>query len=67
MLVLESLLILWIIVALVIVFERRVYRNIIYFGIFSLVTSVCFLLLGSPDVAMAEAAIAVFDYNNIAA
>ena len=58
--ILEVLLIIWIISALVIVFERRVYRNIIYFGIFSLITSVCFLMLGAPDVAMAEAAIAVF-------
>ena len=58
--IIEILLIIWIIVALIIVFERRVYRNIIYFGIFSLITSVCFLVLGSPDVAMAEAAIAVF-------
>ena len=58
--IIEVLLIIWIISALVIVFERRVYRNIIYFGIFSLITSVCFLMLGAPDVAMAEAAIAVF-------
>ena len=56
----EILLIIWIISALIILFERRVYRNIIYFGIFSLITSLCFLMLGSPDVAMAEAAIAVF-------
>ncbi|MDR2183749.1 MAG: DUF4040 domain-containing protein [Clostridiales bacterium] len=58
--IMEVILIIWIIAALVIIFESRVYRNIIYFGIFSLITSVCFLMLGSPDVAMAEAAIAVF-------
>ncbi|MCL2574269.1 MAG: DUF4040 domain-containing protein [Defluviitaleaceae bacterium] len=58
--IIEFLLLTWIILAFILLFERRVYRNIIYFGIFSLITSVCFLMLGSPDVAMAEAAIAVF-------
>jgi len=57
---LEIMLVIWIIAALPIVFERRMYRIVIYFAIFSLITSVCFLLLGAPDVAMAEAAVAVF-------
>ena len=57
---LEALLLLWITCAVCIVFERRVYRIIIYFGIFSLVTSLCYLLLGAPDVAMAEAGISAF-------
>jgi len=57
---LEVLLILWLVSSLFIVFERKVYRIIIYFGIFSLLTSVCYLLLGSPDVAMAEAGISAF-------
>ncbi|MCL2605135.1 MAG: DUF4040 domain-containing protein [Defluviitaleaceae bacterium] len=55
-----GVLVLWIISALVIVPERRTYRLIIYFCIFSLITSAAYFLLGSPDVAMAEAAIGVF-------
>ena len=57
---LPVLLILWILSGLLILFEGRVYRNIIYFGIFSLIASLCYLLLGAPDVAMAEAGISVF-------
>jgi multicomponent Na+:H+ antiporter subunit B len=45
---------------LLIVFERRVYRIIIYFGVFSLIISVAYLLLGAPDVAMAEAVTSAF-------
>ena len=41
-------------------FEDKVYRLIVYFCIFSLVTSVAYLLMGAPDVAMAEAAISAF-------
>ena len=51
---------LWLVSALLLVFERRVYRLIIYFGIFSLITSFAFLQLGAPDVAMAEAGISAF-------
>ncbi|MCL2203317.1 MAG: DUF4040 domain-containing protein [Defluviitaleaceae bacterium] len=56
----QGLLVLWIVSSLAIVFETRTYRLIIYFSIFSLITSVAYFLLGSPDVAMAEAAIAAF-------
>ena len=56
----QGLLVLWIFSGLFIVFENRIYRLIIYFGIFSLITSVSYLMLGAPDVAMAEAAIAAF-------
>ena len=56
----QVLLFLWLAMALLIVFEQKVAKIIIFFGIFSLVTSFCFLLLGSPDVAMAEAAVSVF-------
>ncbi|MCL2365125.1 MAG: DUF4040 domain-containing protein [Defluviitaleaceae bacterium] len=56
----QILLAMWILSALAIVFESRMYRIIIYFGIFSLLTSVAYFLLGSPDVAMAEAGIAAF-------
>ena len=56
----QILLALWLLSALFIVFERRIYRVIIYFGIFSLIGSVAYLSLGSPDVAMAEAAVSAF-------
>jgi len=55
-----AMLLLGLISALIIVFERRVYRIIIYFGINSLIISVVYLLLGAPDVAMAEAVTAAF-------
>ena len=50
----------WFVATFFIFFEQRVVRVFIYYGIFSLITSVCFLLLGAPDVAMAEAAINAF-------
>ena len=56
----QVLLFLWLGVALLILFAHKMARILIYFGIFSLVTSLCFLFLGAPDVAMAEAAISVF-------
>ncbi|MCL1996938.1 MAG: DUF4040 domain-containing protein [Defluviitaleaceae bacterium] len=43
-----------------IMFERRVYRIIIYTCVFSLLISLIYLVLGSPDVAMAEAAIGTY-------
>ncbi|MCL2856080.1 MAG: DUF4040 domain-containing protein [Defluviitaleaceae bacterium] len=45
---------------LFIMLERRVYRIIIYTAIFSLIISGIYLVLGSPDVAMAEAAIGAY-------
>ncbi|MCL2704272.1 MAG: DUF4040 domain-containing protein [Defluviitaleaceae bacterium] len=56
----QALLVLWILCAIFIILENRIYRVIIYFGIFSLITSLAYLLLGAPDVAMAEAAISAF-------
>lgn len=56
----DVLFILWIISGLFIVFESRLYRIIIYFGIFSLISSVVYLFLRAPDVAMAEAGISAF-------
>jgi len=58
--VLLFLLILWILSAVLVLLEQRPYRIVIYFGIFSLITSVAYLFLGSPDVAMAEAGISAF-------
>ena len=57
---LQALFILWLASGLCIVFERRFYRIIIYFCIFSLISSLVYLFLGAPDVAMAEAGISAF-------
>ncbi|MCL2592477.1 MAG: DUF4040 domain-containing protein [Defluviitaleaceae bacterium] len=56
----QILLAIWLFVALFIVFESRVYRIIIYFGIFSLISSVIYLFMGAPDVAKGEAAVSAF-------
>ena len=59
--IIVAMLVGWFIAAgLIIIEQRSIIRVFIYFGIFSLITSVCFLLLGAPDVAMAEAAISAF-------
>ena len=57
---LQVLLVLLFLTGVLLFFESKIYRNIIYFGIFSLIASLCYLLLGAPDVAMAEAGISVF-------
>ena len=57
---LEVLLSAWIIMAIFVIFERRLYRIVVYFTIYSLITSVCYLILGAPDIAIAEAAISAF-------
>ena len=57
---LHVLFILWIASAIGILFERRLYRIIIYFCIFSLLASLVYLFLGAPDVAIAEAGISAF-------
>ena len=56
----EALYFLWIVCAILVVITKKVYRLIIFFGIFSLISSVAYLFLGAPDVAMAEAAISAF-------
>jgi len=56
----EVLLIFWILAALFIIRENRIIRVFVYFGIFSLISAVSYMLLGAPDVAMAEAAISAF-------
>jgi len=50
----------WVVAAFLIVFERKIARIIIYLAVFSLFSSAAYMLLGSPDVAMAEAATSVF-------
>ncbi|MCL2571253.1 MAG: DUF4040 domain-containing protein [Defluviitaleaceae bacterium] len=56
----QVLLFFWVFSAACIVFSRKAYRVIIYFGVFSLITSVVYLALGAPDVAMSEAGISAF-------
>jgi len=59
--IIVALLVFWFVSAsLMFIEQRSIIRVFIYFGIFSLITSICFLLLGAPDVAMAEAAISAF-------
>ena len=50
----------WLLTAVMILLEQKIGRVIIYFGIYSLIAAACFLILGSPDVAMAEIAISSF-------
>ena len=52
--------VLWLVSSLFVLFERRVLRMILWMFLGSVVASVAFLLLGSPDVAMAEAAASAF-------
>jgi len=54
------LLLFWIISAIFIISEQKIVRIIIYLSFFSLITSVCFLFFGAPDVAMAEVVISAF-------
>lgn len=55
-----AMLLLWLVSAILILREYRISRSILYLAIFSLFSAACFLILGSPDVAMAEAAISSF-------
>jgi len=50
----------WILTALLILFEQKVGRIVIYFGVYSLVAGAALLIIGAPDVAMAEIAISAF-------
>ncbi|MCL2372893.1 MAG: DUF4040 domain-containing protein [Defluviitaleaceae bacterium] len=56
----EIALSLWVVCAVLIVFTKKMYRIIITFGVFSLIGALSYLFLGSPDVAMAEAAVSAF-------
>ena len=56
----EVLLVFWVISAIWIVAAQKTYRLMVFFGVFSLITSVIYLFLGAPDVAMAEAGISAF-------
>ena len=56
----QTLIAFWIVAALMIAWEQKVARIIIYFGVFSLLTAGCFMLLGSVDLGMAEAIASAF-------
>ena len=55
-----AIMVFWIVTALMILLEQKVGRVIIYFGVYSLVAGAALLILGAPDVAMAEIAISAF-------
>lgn len=50
----------WLITGLVIVWERRLIYLLIYLGVFSVISSVAYLFMAAPDLAMAEIAISAF-------
>lgn len=56
----QIMLVFWVIIAFLILKEQKIARILIYLGVFSLIAAVCYMLLGSPDVAMAEAATNAF-------
>jgi len=49
-----------IITAVLLLREKRTAMLIVYLAVFSLVTTLCYMMMGSPDVAMAEAAASAF-------
>ncbi|MCL2058709.1 MAG: DUF4040 domain-containing protein [Oscillospiraceae bacterium] len=54
------LLLLWVMGAILAIRARKIFRMIVYLGVFSMISAICFLMLGAPDVAMAEAAVSTF-------
>jgi len=58
--ILYAILALWVFGAICILRERRNIRVMIYLNIFSLISSLAYFLLGSPDAGMAEAAVGAF-------
>jgi len=55
-----ALMLLWVAAGLLILWERTVFRMVIYLGLFSLLTTVIFLFQGAPDVALASASVSGF-------
>jgi len=55
-----TMLVFWVISALLVVMAKKTYRVVIAFGVFSLIASVVYFFLGAPDVAMSEAGISAF-------
>ncbi|MCL1989145.1 MAG: DUF4040 domain-containing protein [Firmicutes bacterium] len=56
----QTLMVLWILSAVPILFEQKIMKMILYLGAYSLITSIVFLIFGAPDVALAEASISIF-------
>ena len=54
------LLTLWLFTSVLVIIEKKVLRMILWFFMWSMIGAIAFFLLGSPDVAMAEAAISSF-------
>lgn len=55
-----TLMVIWILSAVPILFEKKIMKMILYLGGYSLITSIVFLIFGAPDVALAEASISIF-------
>ena len=55
-----AIMVFFILTTLMILLEQKIGRVIIYFGVYSLVAGAALLVLGAPDVAMAEIAISAF-------
>jgi len=53
-------LVFWFIFALLLLWETRIVRLIIYFAVFSAFSFICFLLFAAPDIALAEIVVSVF-------
>ena len=51
---------LWLCTTVLVLFEKRSLMVVIYIGAFGLLASIAFMLLGAPDVAIAEAAVSSF-------
>jgi len=50
----------WLICAVLLVWERRIARIVIYLAVFSSISSLCFLLFAAPDIALAEVVVSAF-------
>ena len=56
----QVLLVFWLISAVLLIWEQKVARILIYLAVFSFISSMCFLLFAAPDIALAEAVVSVF-------
>jgi len=51
---------LWVVSAVMAIRAQKIVQIIVYLGVFSTICALCYLVLGAPDVAMAEAAVSSF-------
>lgn len=56
----HALIALWLLSAIPLLFVKKILRMLVYMGVYSLITSIVFLAMGAPDVALAEASISIF-------